>query len=729
MSLHYRRLATLSVVCFLLLPGLVAASGLSGVEPVFDLSSAAGAPFPTDFFTVRDHDNKTGVRVNLPKPDCGTHPSDCADVDVINTLDGFNLQPRLSIPFSGLIDPTTVTSATVFLVRLGDVHGGPGGHIVGINQVVWDPATQTLHAESDELLDQHTRYLLVVTDGVRDAFGRAIRTRAFRRFLDADDDDDDRDHHGRGRDDRDDDDRDHHRRKHHHDRVLERYVDELRQALDRVHLPGVHRHHIAAASVFTTLSATAVLEKIRHQIKHDVPAPATIHGTFSLGNLTAIQWSRQVGTAPTFGVSFLPIPALNVFPGSVGAVAFGSFASPDYETNDRFIPPIATRTGVPVVQRFNQLEFNLFLPSGTPPADGWPVAIFGHGFTDSKQGAPFAVASTMAAHSIATIAINVVGHGGGALGTLTIIPTVGVPVVIPDGGRGIDQDGNGTIDSTEGVNAVPPRAIIASRDGLRQTVVDLMQLVRVIQTGGIPGLSTTRIYYAGQSFGGIYGVKFLALEDSVRAGVPNVPGGAIIEIARLSPSFRGLVTLSLLNRVPTLLNLPTITPPLLGFNENIPLRDLPPLTNTVAGAMAIQEFIENSEWVSQAGNPVAYAPHLRKSPLHRIDPPPVIIQFAFGDQTVPNPTASAIFRAGDLVDRSTFFRNDLVRLAIPTAPANPHTFLTNIAIAGVAPLAIAAQQQIATFFATDGAVIIDPDGAGPFFEVPIAGPLPEALNF
>jgi hypothetical protein len=26
-------------------------------------------------------------------------------------------------------------------------------------------------------------------------------------------------------------------------------------------------------------------------------------------------------------------------------------------------------------------------------------------------------------------------------------------------------------------------------------------------------------------------------------------------------------------------------------------------------------------------------------------------------------------------------------------------------------------------------VVIDPDGAGPFFEVPIVGPLPEGLNF
>ena len=31
----------------------------------------------------------------------------------------------------------------------------------------------------------------------------------------------------------------------------------------------------------------------------------------------------------------------------------------------------------------------------------------------------------------------------------------------------------------------------------------------------------------------------------------------------------------------------------------------------------------------------------------------VIVQFAKGDQTVPNPTATAILQAGDLADRAT----------------------------------------------------------------------------
>jgi hypothetical protein len=60
--------------------------------------------------------------------------------------------------------------------------------------------------------------------------------------------------------------------------------------------------------------------------------------------------------------------------------------------------------------------------------------------------------------------------------------------------------------------------------------------------------------------------------------------------------------------VPTLINAPPFAPPPWRFIENIPLCDLHPLINNVPGAMAIQEVIDNTEWVLQAGNPMAYPP-------------------------------------------------------------------------------------------------------------------------
>ena len=657
-------------------------------------ATSPGQPFPTNLYTVPDASEITGVRVDLPTPDCTTRPSDCADVAVLNTLDGFNVQPRISIPFSGPIDPSTVSSSTVFLV-------GPGDHVVGINQAVWEPATNTFHAESDEQLAQDATYLLVVTNGIHAADGTPIKA-TFRHDL----------NYGQTK-----------------DRATKAYRKALLDALPMALAGGAGPDDIADASLFTTQSITAVSRKIRAQIQASNPAPAT----FLLGPggtrtvfpaFTPISWSRQVGTS-TFSPTTLPTAALFLFPGSVASVAFGSFASPDYETAAKVIPPYGTATGTPTPQGTNQVQFTLFVPGGVKPAAGWPVAIFGHAFTDSKNGAPWAVASSLGHAGIATIAINVVGHGFGAAGTYTATTPTG-PVTFPAGGRGIDQNGSGTIDSTEGVSAIGAQALVGNRDGLRQTVVDIMQLVREIQVGvdvdgdGPADLDASRIYYAGQSFGGIYGVPLLGLEPDVRAGVANVPGGPIIEIARLSPSFRPLVGIALITRTPSLYNVLPPDATLTNFNENMPLRNLPILADTVPGASAIQELIDRTEWAQQAANPAAYAPYLTR---------PVIIQFARGDKTVPNPTASAILRACGCAARATLFRNDLAYAANPAAvPKNPHAFLTNIGVPLVALYAVEAQTQLATFLASDGATTIDPDGPGPFFETPTSM-VPEDLAF
>jgi hypothetical protein len=689
----------------------------SGVQVKFDLSDPANSPFPSNRFTVREWSNKSLRRVNLPTPNCAVQVSDCQDIAVINTLDGFSTQPRITVPFTGAIDPASVTSDTVFLLSLGDAQTGRGlGSKVGINQRLWDPATNTMVFESDELLQESTRYVLIVTDGVRDTAGKAIKKNKF--------DDDDKATQSAGN---------------------EEYIRELRDAV-RAHR-GAGK--VVAATVFTTQTSTGDLAKIMRQIKARTPAPASfmigssggtaVRSVFNTANVAGIQFNRQVGTAPAFDTGFLPTPALNVVPGSVGQVAYGKFSSPNYQVAGQYIPATATgNSGNPLVQSTNDLVFQLFVPAGSKPAAGWPVAIFGHGFTDSMYGAPWTVASVFASQGIATLSINVVGHGGGALGNLNVFSSAGgAPVNVPAGGRGIDQDGSGVIDSTEGVNATAPRTIIGSRDGLRQTVIDLMQLVRQVEVGididgdGTADLNAQRIYYAGQSFGGIYGTKFLGIEPNLKAGVPNVPGGSITEVARLG-AFRFLTAIALGTRTPQLLNLAPTGAPFpfnLAFNENMPLRDLAPVVNNVPGATAIAQVLDRFEWVQQSGNPVSYAPLIRKSPLLGSAAKPVIIQFAKGDVTVPNPTTSAILRAGALQDRATYFRNDLANALNPLVPKNPHTFLTNIGATATVSYAVQAQSQIAAFFASNGALTIDPDGPGQFFEVPIALPLPESTNF
>jgi hypothetical protein len=678
------RLALVVIAAALLSPALAHAADVGALPP-----------FPSNLQTVPDATQLTGLRVDLPMPNCTTNPSDCQDVAVLNRLDGFNVQPRISIPFSGAIDLGTVSSSTIFLRRVGCLVCAP----VGINQVVWEPLTSTLHLESDRLLAQDATYLLVVTTGVHEVTGEPIESKSFLHDL----------NFGQTK-----------------DAATKAYRTQLKKTLQQTGDFG----RVATASLFTTQSVTADLEQIRGQIDAATPAPAVVHHTVPRSAVSAILWSRQTTTAGPGA----PAPVLGFFAldGAVGSLAFGSYASPNYETPAMEIPATPTKTGAPAVQGSNTLQFELFLPAGPKPAAGWPVALVGHGFTDSKQGAPFAVASSMAHAGIATIAINVVGHGGGPQGTLTLV-TSGGPVVVPDGGRGIDQDGNGTIDSTEGVNTEPPDTLTGTRDSLRQTVVDLMQLVREIQVGidvdgdGHADLDPTRMSYVGQSFGGIYGIDFLALEPDVPVGVANVPGGSIPEVARLG-AFRPLVGLALLTRSPSLYNVPP-NASLTNFVENEPLRNLPPLVDTVPDASAIQENLDRSEWAQQSANPAALAPYLRAEPLPGHPAKSVIVQFAKGDGTVPNPTTTALLRAGDLADRATYFRNDIAGPGMTPLYPNPHTFLTGIGNPATAPAAFAAQRQIATFLASGGTITIDPDGPGPVFETPIAGPLPEGTNF
>src|SRR3978361_1616667 len=100
---------------------------------------------------------------------------------------------------------------------------------------------------------------------------------------------------------------------------------------------------------------------------------------------------------------------------------------------------------------------------------------------------------------------------------------------------------------------------------------------------GTADLDASKISYFGQSFGGIYGTTFMAVEPDVHAGVVNVPGGSVAEIARLSLSFRPLIGFALLTRVPSLYNtvpnLPPAVPFLTNFMENMPLSGLAPVVD------------------------------------------------------------------------------------------------------------------------------------------------------
>jgi len=687
----------------------------AGVTVRFDPSSPDTYPFPSDIFTVNDAAQKTGRRINLPLPDCAALPSSCNELNLVNQLDGFSVTARVHARFSDAVDTTTVAKG-LLLVALDNLTSDEigihkPGDVITVNQVVYDPTTNTVYAKPDSVLDQHRRYLLVVTDAVKDKAGDAVAAGAAYQVCAG----------GNGGD----------------------YCTALAAVLQTA-VSIVAPAKVIAASLFTTLSASTWLENARTVIGAAPPAPTLLRpqGLFNISAIKSIVLNEQTGVNPVKLSAFtLPIDA-SLLKG-VGQVAIGSYTSPSFLDDSQTIAPAATGSAPALPSAANQVFFNALLPDAPKPDAGYPVVIFGHGFGDSRFGGPTAVSPTLGSAGFAVVAINVVGHGFGPQSTVTFVDPTGKATTIPAGGRGIDLNGDGAIESTEGCVVSVPVAV-GTRDCFRQTVVDLLQLVRAIQAGidfdgdGKPDLDATRIYYAGESLGAIYGTILSAVEPTVRASALNVGGGSVTDIARWSPSFQNLVTGSLSARTPSLLNQGN------SWNQDYVLRDQPVKILSVPGAREIQDFLETVEWLGCSGDSLPFAPHLKTSPLPGVTAKSVLFQLARGDQTVPNPTSSALIRAANLRENTWLYRHDRARAVDPNLPANPHPYLalfvnldgSTIQLPDLigAGISVLTQQQIADFFTADGSRISDPNSSlvyllfgAPLFETPAK--LPEDFGF
>jgi dienelactone hydrolase len=583
------------------------------------------------------------------------------------------VHPRIALTFDAPVAVESLTREAAFILPLAPE---PMPSPIALGQFVWDGVRKVLYARPERALLQGRQYALVVTTKVTDAERRRLQVSP--------------------------------------DLVNPREQTDHPPTVDariaRALLGArVKRADVAALALFTTQSVTADLERMRAALEAR-PAPAV---TFDLApgggasvypraGLQSIEFRRHVSTSGMLLGNAIPL-ALNLLPPTeVKVIAFGRYRSPSFLAADRHIPHVDTAKPMLAPVAEEEIHLTLFLPEGHKPAGGWPVVIFGHGFTNDRHVIPPLVAGTLARHGFATVAINVVGHGAGPEGTLTVARTDGPPVTLPSGGRGLDRNEDDKIDLAEGVSTLPgtPLAMVSNRDGLKQTVADLMQLIRAIRRGidvdgdRRPDLDREQIYYLGQSFGGIYGTLLMAVEPRVRLGVLNVPGGPIVEIARQAPAFRPNVIRTMSLRNPSLMNGEK------EFTESIPLPDDPPIKQPAPGALDIQDFFDRVEWLTQSANPVAFAPYLVQAPLGPART--VLVQWAVGDRTVPNPTTDSMLRAGDLYLWSSVYHHELEVAKLPERFRNPHSFLTWTSFPDVADIGRAAQEQAVRFFLSDG---------------------------
>ena len=252
----------------------------------------------------------------------------------------------------------------------------------------------------------------------------------------------------------------------------------------------------------------------------------------------------------------------------------------------------------------------------------------------------------------------------------------------------------------------------------------------------VADINPSRIHFQSVSASTMFGASFVALDPSVSAAAFIAAPGLIPEHARWQPVRRSAIGTALQARVPSLINAPGLTSidgvlvAAPHFDENKPLRDQPPVVNTVAGAMEIQKALEQAEMAAEGIGAVPWAKYLFAAPLTRSYPKSILYLLGRGDQNAVNPGTSAIVREGGLESRTILYRNDLAFADDAAVPKNPHLFAGQPTSPNPTVRAVArgAQEQIAVFFESFGGLIIHPQPAQ-YFEVPIAGPLPETLDF
>jgi hypothetical protein len=251
--------------------------------------------------------------------------------------------------------------------------------------------------------------------------------------------------------------------------------------------------------------------------------------------------------------------------------------------------------------------------------------------------------------------------------------------------------------------------LFRTRDTLRQDIIDQSQLVQVLGVNplsppsgadilakmGSAGavIDPTRIYFVGQSLGGIQGAADIAANPRITKALLNVSGETIVDLFSNSPTLRpGLVTL-----------LGTLTPPIL---PNTP---------------QFLQFLNVAKWVLDPAEPANFGDHITRNTLANLIksglPPPlnsdpmlpkkVLGQYAQCDDTVGNPFNLLQFKhigLGPVTSTTgtlTVFTTDPAATSPAACPTGTvkHGFLTDwVTYPGATGITQTAQDDAAKFF-------------------------------
>lgn len=477
----------------------------------------------------------------------------------IGTLDGWSTVGPGSTSFSSPPAPSSIVPGQT--VRMFEVTlSGPGGGVTGVTRELTAPAEfvtaiapsdtsgRTLAVIPTTPLKQLTSYLVLMTNGIRDAAGTpatpdqtyflakrtsplCVNGASTDPLLPA---------------------------------ASACALEPLRQ-LTNSHLGaavarGIDPDAVVSSWVFTTQSITPVLQAVRSRVQPGATRLAPTGQTTAVAGLPPIA-DIYIGTI-TLPYYLRTSTQPGYFNGANGQPLPGPLAGFWRAAPNGYVPPFAgqldpTSTNITFANPFPVKQADVTVPvlmtvpnaaSGrTKPAAGWPMVIYNHGITRNRTDA-LAVAATLAAQGFAVVSIDQPLHGlppsspfyieNTPLGPLAQERTFDVDYVNNStGAAGPD----GQIDAS-GTHTINLASLLTSRDNLRQAVADLFVLTASvpsmdIDANGAGDFDGSRISFVGQSLGAITGTSFLAIDPVVNVGLLSVPGGGIARLLDGSPTF------------------------------------------------------------------------------------------------------------------------------------------------------------------------------------------------
>ena len=331
----------------------------------------------------------------------------------------------------------------------------------------------------------------------------------------------------------------------------------------------------------------------------------------------------------------------------------------------------------------------------------------------AKNGTPVAdcvAGSTCVEDSTLTSQGDAAGNAPGKCSGATPLDPkfVNKPVQCPAGGCPTAITNAGTPAASG--NYLISGNLFRTRDTMRQDIIDESQLIHVLAvdptvshaghdvfnaiaaTGVV--IDPTKVYFVGQSLGGIQGEVDVAVNPRVSKAVFNVSGGTLVDVFSQSPS--------------------------LSTSLNTLLASL----GIAPGSADYLQFLTVAKWVLDPADPINFAGHVTANTLPNLIasglPPPlnsnpmvakkVLGQLASCDGTVPNPFSLQQFALTGLGPDATGGTTTVQQFVSASGQSAScpggvvhHGFLTDWVNypAGGSSIAQVGQDDIALFFATD----------------------------